>query len=54
MEAAIPCEVIEDFSIAFVYVVWGRGRTPIYWSTHFQHANNMAAVDTGDEKLIPD
>jgi hypothetical protein len=24
-----------------------------YWSTHFQQANNMAAVAAGDEKSIP-
>jgi hypothetical protein len=24
-----------------------------YWSTHFQHANNMTAVAATDEKSIP-
>jgi hypothetical protein len=30
------------------------GRTSLYWSTHFQHANNMyGSLSVGDEKSIP-
>jgi hypothetical protein len=49
LEDIVPCEEIEDFrivvSISCVIMCMGEGHT--YWSTHFQLANNMAAIGRG-------
>jgi hypothetical protein len=49
LEASMPCEGIEDFRIViiFLYVVLGRRRP--HWSTHCQHANNMASGGQNDD-----
>jgi hypothetical protein len=49
LEAVITCEESEDFRTVCVICCVCVGEGHPYWSTHFQHVNNVAARDTYKE-----